>query len=376
MATVYFLGAGASAADGLPVTNELNYGVAAWLRSPRGAGSSLHRYYEELYCVEPSDLQRAADAWDKFLSNRTQRPKGCDRLPNLIETLSILDLTLQEGSSLGVKKTGSERSSELDEKVLSTARMELSMALGCAIDAAMDDHRTPLAHGLVRRLKDDDTVVSANWDTLVERALTYIQRKKEKRRYLQATNIRYCAVNERLVNYGGKDIQERARKVTTILKLHGSLNWFFCPCCGNLYANVEGIWVIDPLARRPIFDECDCGAWLENLTIVPSFIKTYRNIHIRSAWHHAHRALEQANRWVFIGYRLPEDDFHIRALLLRSLRTNLAHNDEGFLRILVVGLETKGEIQKNYDSLFRLVPPQYIDGGLSGWLDHPESRRA
>ena len=221
------------------------------------------RYYRELYRVDDKALRRAAGLWRAFIEDRELRPRCCDALPGLIETLSMLDIALQEGNNFGVRREKSGKPiGSLDEPLLATARMELSMAIGRAIDDTMDDHRTPLAHEFVRQLRRGDSIVSSNWDTLIERALTRIQVRREKTRYIKATNIRYAAVNERLVDYQGEGIRGRVKSPTTILKLHGSLNWFYCPCCTNLYANVQGAWVIDPIARRPKHDECHCGAWL------------------------------------------------------------------------------------------------------------------
>jgi len=372
MATVYFLGAGASASDGLPVTSDLNYGIAAFL-CEAARDRHLAWFYEELYGVEHDELAPARDAWRAYLGDRERRPDAPNPLPPLIETLSILDLALSEGRSLGVSNC--REGKELNVEALTIARQELSMALGTAIEEAMANYRTPLVHQLMRTVELDDTLITTNWDTLLDRACTAEQRRKERalsgrEEHLKRTNISYGAVAERLVDHMGEDIEPAPEGRRLLLKLHGSLNWFHCPCCGTLYTNVAGPWVIDPQNRRQNFDFCHCNSGLENLIVAPSFVKDYRNSHLQSVWQRAQRALDDADRWVFIGYSLPMDDYHIRALLLRALRANTQRKKKPPVVYLAVDdTDTRAKEQlAAYRSLFRETPIIPVPGRLPGWL--------
>jgi NAD-dependent SIR2 family protein deacetylase len=369
MATAYFLGAGASASDGVPVTNELNYGIANFLLTERGKNGVLWRYYHTLYGITPDKLRPAQDCWRRFLDDRSCRPKDADHLPSIIETLSVLDLCIQEGRTLWAPRRKTPEDVELSADFLRSVRIELCMALGMTIKEAIHDQRSPCTNALAQRLEPSDTVVSANWDRLVERAVTYFYRKSSNLgSHLSSTNLRHGCVNERFVNRQGEDIHGRAENLLTVLKLHGSLNWFFCPCCGELYANVEGQWIVDPLARRPDYDECHCGAWLENLIVPPSFVKDYQNVHIRSTWRNAESALDRADRWVFIGYSLPPDDYHIRALLLRSGLINRNRRRDDVLKVTVVNYAEDHALEARYRDLLRFAEFDFRWDGFKNWL--------
>jgi hypothetical protein len=53
--------------------------------------------------------------------------------------------------------------------------------------------------------------------------------------------------------------------------------------------------------------------------VAPSHLKDYRNPHLGQVWYEAQRLLRQADRVVFVGYSLPDDDVEVVYLLKRGL---------------------------------------------------------
>ncbi len=53
--------------------------------------------------------------------------------------------------------------------------------------------------------------------------------------------------------------------------------------------------------------------------IAPTHFKDYRNPHLAQVWYEAERVLREANKVIFIGYSLPDDDVEVVYLLKRSL---------------------------------------------------------
>jgi hypothetical protein len=53
--------------------------------------------------------------------------------------------------------------------------------------------------------------------------------------------------------------------------------------------------------------------------IAPTHFKDYRNPHLAQVWYEAERALREADKVIFIGYSLPDDDVEVVYLLKRSL---------------------------------------------------------
>jgi hypothetical protein len=60
-------------------------------------------------------------------------------------------------------------------------------------------------------------------------------------------------------------------------------------------------------------------ALLEPLLITPTYLKSYGRPQVSLIWQRAERALRDAQRVVFIGYSLPDADFHIKYLLQKAL---------------------------------------------------------
>jgi hypothetical protein len=73
---------------------------------------------------------------------------------------------------------------------------------------------------------------------------------------------------------------------------------------------------------------------LEPFIITPTFVKQFAMPHIQTTWHNAFVELRECTRLVFLGYSMPEADYHFRTLLRRAVRPGteveviLTKNDE------------------------------------------------
>jgi hypothetical protein len=222
----------------------------------------------------------------------------------------------------------------------------------------------------------DDAIITTNWDVLPERRLVRAWLETTKGRRLKQSPIKYHCVGERPVTWRGEDLDGSTKNARTLLRLHGGLNWLGCSCCATVYVNVEWSRIVDESKRRKDYDECHCGAGLSNIIIAPSFVKNYSNVGLRSVWREAQKRLEHATRWIFIGYSLPSDDFHVRALLLRALRSKAATPAaKRALPEIQVFLDPEGALAKTrYEDLFRLSMPEVSLKGFQDWADQQPSR--
>jgi hypothetical protein len=367
--TVYFLGAGASVPDDLPLTNELNLAVAAYLveKKAKGRNSMLVAYYRQLYGIRWRDLKRAARAWEDFLEKRTRQTDAAARLPNLVETLTLIDLALAENTSFGsVSDKALFKGPALEGARLVELRSELTHAIASGIKRAGLYRRAPHAKALASRLQPHDTVVTTNWDVFMDRGIIDVLNRNAKSDQPLASNIDYGAVHARTVNWLGKDLPVAQAPSYRLLKLHGSLNWFYCARCTDLYANVELAWVIDSTNPREDHDFCHCGVPLRNIMIAPSYIKDYGNPHLASVWRNALKQLRSSTRWVFIGYSLPADDFHIRGMLLRALRANVDRGKRLDVDVVYCGPDEK--LVARYKDLLRLATLTFHGTGVTKYL--------
>jgi len=105
-----------------------------------------------------------------------------------------------------------------------------------------------------------------------------------------------------------------------IYKLHGSLNWLRCDLCGQLYVNPrEVIAYLSFNERQAWANTCACGEWpLRHLIVAPSMVRDVRDPHLLNVWRSATEALRIAREWYIIGYSLPAEDLAIRSMLLRA----------------------------------------------------------
>lgn len=151
-----------------------------------------------------------------------------------------------------------------------------------------------------------------------------------------------CWLIERFGNPGfpdyGADISseryQHSEKHGRLLKLHGSLNWLYCPACHRLDLGVsktgrgtskvlEELYIQNPLEDRYGChgSECpECRSSVRPVLITPTHLKDYRNPHISRVWYEAERTLRRADRAFIIGYSLPEDDVDVTYLLKRGLQ--------------------------------------------------------
>lgn len=142
---------------------------------------------------------------------------------------------------------------------------------------------------------------------------------------------------ERFPDYGC-DINTEVYRQTpgrfgTLLKLHGSLNWLYCGTCQRLDigASESRLYLkalkklvgsgqgLEDFYLGPTSLCAGCGTALHALLVAPSHLKNYGNPHLTQVWYRAERLLREADRAVFVGYSLPDDDVEVVYLLKRGL---------------------------------------------------------
>jgi NAD-dependent SIR2 family protein deacetylase len=324
MGRVYFIGAGASVADGFPVTKDLMAAVAYAVQhgGPRDAHSRrLFGFLHTAYAVPRQTLASASRAWGAFVENGARIRSA--PLPSIIEMLSVLDVICQEGMNLGPaarrKRVRGARAYNFDSIELRRVRDRVQTALIEQFDRLQERRRSVTFDRFAETLAEDDVVITTNWDLLLDRTL-------DERFGPPGDGTSFGTP---LAGFERPAAERRAsggrvRKGPWLLKLHGSLNWLWCTQCGGL--------TIDRRRRRPsertaTHDDpfsfrCPCGGQFTGLIVTPTFLKRYENHHVGGVWTAALQSPIHATDWTFIGYSLPEDDVAVRALLLKALVSN------------------------------------------------------
>jgi hypothetical protein len=324
--TVYVLGAGFSYGGGLPLQTQileriLNYDFDIL----SGDKPDYFIQLSKLFLPQKKSLKEFLDK--VFSSNQ---------IPSLEDVFTLLDQTIAQRSyCLGY--------SWLE---LNSIREALKYAILIIFhDAAerlkeeKEEFYKLLATFLIdtrikANLKNDPfSIISLNWDTLLEDSIYWCLNRIKG---IKRVDVDYCCYTTPI----GKNcphtpsLVQKAKKIYNIkiLKLHGSANWLLCPNCDRLYTGIgskENVWDLYALPRychncRKLNETNALHSFpkLEPFFITPTFAKVFDNTHIQMIWHNAHVELAEANKVVFIGYSLPEADYHLRTLIRRAIRSD------------------------------------------------------
>jgi hypothetical protein len=277
-----FLGAGASAADGAPVQNQL---FARYFAQPaHHTDADLIRFFKDFYGIE-------------------NKKRTHTQYPTFEEILGILEFSLVRGESFkGYPQIPS------DPKV-QKIREQIVFLIAKILKHDIDSRRTN-HNALVNRLIQENRILetaflSLNYDILIDNALTEIHDRYD---------LDYCAefANFERENDWHRPRPERAIK---LFKLHGSLNWLYCPSCISLTITPK-VKSVSTIADRPI--KCqDCDSQMTPIIIPPTFFKVMSNYFLQEIWRKAETALLNIDRIIFCGYSFPDADVHVKYMLKR-----------------------------------------------------------
>lgn len=200
-----------------------------------------------------------------------------------------------------------------------------------------------------------DTVITFNWDTLLERVLA------NKGKWHPAWG--YGAAVRNTFHYAAKKVPKSLKKHVTVLKLHGSINWLateeeriitksFSP-----NGRFDDVVMMPPkMLKREIWGEEPteektgtlCGNWAVHSR------RLYPKI-----WREAETHLVRAKRIVFIGYSFPAADTSVYGLLRRSLSEAKTRRERGeHPEIFIVDPNAAQLARRFYQSFKIEVPPQ------------------
>ncbi len=286
---VIFLGAGASAAEGAPVQKDL---FSAFFRMENGDGRNpastgrLHRFFKQFFGIDITGQQEGVV------------------FPSFEETLGMLEIAMDRGESF----RGYPATTHAPD--VQTIREDLIFLIALVLNRTLmtsGGHHKTLVKRLVREGRITSTAfISLNYDILIDNALIELHPGFDLDYGVEFTNyIREC------------DWQiPRKDKSIALHKLHGSLNWLYCPTCVSL--------TLTPRQREAarLVEKSvtclSCGMPTVPIITPPTYLKGMQNYFLHQIMRGAEKSLKDTQRIIFCGYSFPDADLLVRYLLKRA----------------------------------------------------------
>ena len=307
MANAIILGAGASSAEGAPLQKDL---FKAYFQSFPGSSDAEHWMF-----------RRLADFFKKmFFINVKKKLSESTEFPTFEEAMGLLDLAEQRREAMkGMPYEGIWS----DYHRIRDYKYSLIFLMAKIIDKTL---RTSLGHHtrLVRNLHTSGTLqrtvfVSTNYDILIDNALVSLRNQEVMLDYgLDFTNF--------------EDIDDWHKPnpgAVKLFKVHGSLNWLYCPACSSLTLTPLEKGVMQLLINSK--SHCKtCRTPILPIIVPPTYFKDMSNYFLTSVWHQLEQTLREVDHLAFCGYSFPDADLHFKYLLKR-----IQTNRRGKLRVSV-----------------------------------------
>lgn len=321
--TVYVLGAGFSAGAKFPVQ------------------SALYDIIKDPFLFSEVDLEEPPDYLSELKDHHEKITEFCktafceSEIPQSLEDVfTLLDQTIHSNSHFA-------KYSVSDLHLIRDSWIRLLIwffhfRASQYIDSGNSSYQRFSAALLKKRIEaqisgDPLSILSLNWDSLLEDSFYSVIKNTDG---IQKADIDYCVYTTPIE--GSPHTPSTKQKASGIynlklLKLHGSTTWLRCPNSNHIYTGLGHgsssyeVYVKDqdsPFTAKlyPDYPKLEKPPKLEPYIITPTFTKVFNQPHIQTTWHNAYVELREAKRVVFIGYSLPQADYHFRTLLLRAIR--------------------------------------------------------
>lgn len=330
MKTAIFLGAGASAAEGAPIQNQL---FSEYFKNH----DHSQRTGDDMYGRIRSFFLNMFDIDVTKSKNELENVN----FPTFEEVLGTLDLASQRKEAFRFMSgiDVSSRSGELEQMRLAVILLMAKIIRDKLV--TINGHHSTLLNNLSQQIENKEVFfISANYDIVVDNALINV-------------------FNGNRINYGidfEGDYVSGNRLVTMLdgielYKIHGSLNWLYCPSCNVVWhtSKVKGVTdLVEAMDGNEYRGRCGkCGNTMSPIIVPPSYYKDFNSVYLSTIWAKVEKALLETDHIVFCGYSFPDSDVHIKYILKRAQKNRLTSSG---LKVSVVNhYDGKNEIHSEQE---------------------------
>lgn len=281
---------------------------------------------------DPKDISivRITKELEKAMERREKRLKEAKL--NLEQVVTFLDLAISKFGELG----------KSDSSYLEQAQEELMEYIKDTLlhrSHWMDKRKQPSEcyKILFQNLRPQDSIITLNYDIIIEDTLQVLweelseNEKKEfvgKEGYISERHPLLEKLEQILINQPLSWTRpewiyytSQESKSGVFLKLHGSINWVYCP--NELCRHHFSIFPI-PVEEYMLqsLPSCRvCGTTTKPAIVLPTMYKAFERFpKLGFIWALARKELEEANKIVIIGVSFAESDYYLRWLFKSALR--------------------------------------------------------
>lgn len=293
-----FLGAGASAAENLPIQNEIfsNYFKYTLPLHPYSKMNvKLREFFKEFFNIDVLD-----DDIDSV------------NFPTFEEVLGILDMAEQRRESF--KNFGTDTYNNKNNSI-NILRQYVILLTANSINNASKScnkyHELLLNNLLKANQLLNTTFISVNYDIHIDNTISKLY-DKDKRPLMLDYGVDFA-------NFDFKESswQRPIGQTIKLYKIHGSLNWLYCPICSSLTLTPYEGGVIRILNNQDEATCLNCSEYTIPIIVPPTYFKNMSNVYLSTVWNKAEASLRKADVIIFCGYSFPEADIHIKYMLKR-----------------------------------------------------------
>jgi len=295
----FLLGAGASKPEpsGIPTVKELLPDMLENARRlDREDVTQLAEFCENTKIGNIEDLLTAAEL-----------AKFCSRNPII---LNLIDFLLYRQETIKSERFTRQQRSTADFSSVAFLQDTLQILFGLLSNRMLPakPNKGHKAIAEYAKQKAGTAIVTTNWDCCMDLALG---KEEENFTYMIefANNISANKNNE---------------KLTTLIKLHGSLNWFYCETCQQVNLISMNRMVDNYLADKafyPVIAVCKgCGGPRRGLLVPPLAMKFDIAPPLNPLIEEAQRAFNAADIVVVVGFSFADADLYISRMLSKWMQ--------------------------------------------------------
>lgn len=291
-----FLGAGASCAEGAPLQTDI---IKALLNKNDKNFKNINKFIKTVFDINTE----------------------INQFPSVEEVLGMIDLAMNKRDNINKNFNFASLPKIRTEFILGMAKI-ISDELEKNNNTNNTYHNQLIDRLKVRKIIMDTTFITTNYDILIDNALCDLNNAKNKEDGISLDyGIDFTNFDEE------NDWERPGENSVKLFKLHGSLNWLYCPTCNTLKLTQYQKGIIK-LITEPNSSACQCKSCntsSDSVIIAPTYLKDMSNLYLNIVWKKAEEALSQSEIIIFCGYSFPDADFHVKYMLKRAQLSSKAN---------------------------------------------------